>query len=537
MKGYIKRLLREGLLNEADNREFLKTKLGLSDLKAEFAHKISDKHSIWIGNQIKNIPDSELNTLKNDFIKIISLFKIDNKPKTDIKTLTYEKAFNLYLLYTQFIKDWLNSDEVRNANIKHLTWHEAEVKATEWHDSLGDGGELEDNILDDKDEIIHKFDDGFMWVLHKDNKCKSSEKSMGHCGVASEDEMYLLRLIKGNEEFITGDWHPNDKYMIQLKGKKNDKPNSKYHKYILWLLLEWGNIHELNTSEGHRPETNFHLSDLNVEDYNEVISRAPELLNKSEVERYFFNIYDNYQGDEKFYKLKEAISELMMNNNFMSKINFTWVRQIIRFSKNDKVNLANTLIDKLIDKNYFKRGFKDYYDFEYVIKNYNNPLKFLMNYNVNRLVEHIIVDDYNQNLLRIINPKYLNSVIDYLVSIESIGGNPDVYEVFLDMYVGNKDELINKFLEYYKNSNGSLFGVETKWVCYALLKNSSNPQIIYDALGKETFDAIWYGLSEEDMVKDASECKNPKEVYRLFKSVDKEEKLTESIILRHLKKY
>lgn len=553
MKGFIKRLLRENLITEKDNRVVLKTKLKLSDKLADELHALSDKYSIWFGNHLKGyekviidefgsrvtndklieIIDKKLlesfNLEKQDYQKILSLFKTDNKPKTDINKLDYNGALNLYNIYSQSIKDWLAGDG--NPNIRNITWDEAGDLATNWHNNLSVGGELSSDIMDGKDDIIHKFDDGFMWVVHTDNECKSSEKSMGHCGRASEYGMYLLRLIKGNEEFVTGDWDPDEKYIIQLKGKGNNKPHEKYHKYILWLLLDWGNIDELKTNEGYKPDTNFHLSDLSLEDYNRVLSKAPELMNKAEVEKYFYNIYDEHKGDDKFFKLRDVISQLISNDEFMSKITFAWVKQIIRFSKDEKVNLVNTFIDKLIDNEYFKNGFKEYYDFEYVIKNYNNPVKFLMNYNVSRLIEHIIIDDYNQNLLNEIDYKNIDGVLDYLVSIEAIGKESDVYEVFLKnaKTQEEKDKLIDKFLYYYTKSGRKNSGIESKWVCGPMLINSSKPQVIYAALGKETFDAIWEDASDATIKQHVDKSNNPNEVYRLLKSAKQVTELTESI--------
>ena len=531
MKRFIKKLLKDNLITEKDNRVLLKSKLGLSDRLSNLAHEISDKYSIWIGNQFKGKSESEALGIEGDLRNIIELFKIDNKPKTDINKLDFSTALNLYNTYTQSVKDWLNSPEVRNSNIRNLTWEEAISKADEWHDSLGSGGALEGDIMDGKDDIIHEFGDGFMWVVHTDNECKSSEKSMGHCGRASEYGMYLLRLIKGNEEFVTGDWDPDEKYIIQLKGKGNNKPHEKYHKYILWLLLDWGNIDELKTNEGYKPDTNFQLSDLSLEDYNRVLSKAPELMNKTEVEKYFYNMYDEHKGDDKFFKLRDVISQLISNDEFMSKITFAWVKQIIRFSKDEKVNLVNTFIDKLIDNEYFKNGFKEYYDFEYVIKNYNNPVKFLMNYNVSKLIEHIIIDDYNQNLLNEIDYKNIDGVLDYLVSIEAIGRESDVYEVFLKnaKTQEEKDKLIDKFLYYYTKNGRKNSGIESKWVCGPMLINSSKPQVIYAALGKETFDAIWGDASDATIKQHVDKSNNPNEVYRLLKSAKQVTELTESI--------
>jgi hypothetical protein len=123
--------------------------------------------------------------------------------------------------------------------------------------------------------------------------------------------MYLLRLIKDNEEFITADWNPNKKYIIQLKGKKNSKPKKEYYPYIMWLMADSRLINELRTNQGYKSETNFQLTDLDYEQLKYVINTNKEILNKKTILDlliyYDINKLINLIGVD---KIKESIIDL-----------------------------------------------------------------------------------------------------------------------------------------------------------------------------------------------------------------------------------
>jgi hypothetical protein len=272
-------LLERELLSEKDNRQFIVNKLGMTQEVADFAHSISDKYSIWIANTIKNNPFimNHLDGLRGVFSDIINMFKDDNKPNIDIKNLDWFDALDLNNVYN-YIKDWRDNPNTPTLNLRNMSWEQAERLSDEWHVSLGSGKSVSD-ILDEKDKIIHKFRNGFYWVLREDSRCEKSRESMGHCATASRSDMYLFRLIKNDEEFITADYDPNDKYIIQLKGKTNSKPKEIYYPYIIWLIADSGYIRELKTNQGYRPETNFHLENLNGEQLKYIISKNPNLIN------------------------------------------------------------------------------------------------------------------------------------------------------------------------------------------------------------------------------------------------------------------
>ena len=284
----------ETLLTEKDNRDKIK-KIGLSQDIADWAHEISNKLSLTVANMLKDKYESEMANLDNkisieafkdeyteDFRAISDLLqRTPNRPPVDVRTLTYDEAIDLVNKY-RYISDWLNHPESTALAefgpgfLTKKTWDEAIAMADEFHQNLTAGGDVED-LLDEKDEIFHEFGDGFMWVLRKDRKCGKGAKSMGHCGTASKPDMFLLRLIKGSKEFITADWHPQDKYIMQLKGLKNKKPLPAYHPYIIWLIREWDGVDKLKTHEGYLPHTNFQLGDLDPKVAAQIIGENPNI--------------------------------------------------------------------------------------------------------------------------------------------------------------------------------------------------------------------------------------------------------------------
>lgn len=317
--------LLESLLTEKDNRRKIVKVFGVSDAIADWAHSINDKLSIWIVGSAKKKYEAEMDRrseddkvpmeeyvggLTDDYRDIIRLVKIDNKPPMNIKQLSFDEALE-YVGRYHHIEAWLD-DPINDITaergvgfLKNMSWDEALRMADEWHASLEAGGEVED-LLDDKDELIHDFGNGFKWYLRKDRRCDSSRKSMGHCATASEQGMWLLRLINGNREFVTVDWNPQKKYTKQIKGKKNKKPIPKLHPFILWLITEWGGIEVLMTDKGYLPKTNFQLGDLEPDVAAKVYADNPKLMDIHTVLKYTPN---NKKG--------EFITHLFKQENFL----------------------------------------------------------------------------------------------------------------------------------------------------------------------------------------------------------------------------
>ena len=409
----IKKGILESLLTEKDNRRILIDKEGVSEQIANWAHNLSDKLSIWIVKSLKdkyartiaNLPnkvslDDYYMDLDSDYRDIMALTKKQNKPNFNLKELSFDEALS-YVPRYEYIESWITDPAVTYVNLATISWDEAEAMARNWHDSLAVGGEIEG--LDDGSELIHKFADGYYWSLSKVQKCAKSAKSMGHCGTAAREGMFLLHLRKNNKEAVTIDWHPTEKFSIQIKGKGNNKPHPKYFPYITWLIRDWGNIEQLRTDKGHRPETNFHLGDLDPDVAAEIYGANPNIMNvqtmlektpnnhKAKLIANLFK-YDSFvdklipYGFANFFELADnknmVIGAVLNNPTFLEKMNK--YKGLLNYTIEQMVNATNAK-DKLIEALLKREGLIEMLDEEgaqFLIKNHSNP----------DMIEEIILD-------------------------------------------------------------------------------------------------------------------------------------------------
>jgi hypothetical protein len=135
-----------------------------------------------------------------------------------------------------------------------------------------------------EDEILISFQDGFAWWLLPRGGCPVEAKAMGHCGNVpsqrSGDQILSLR-----RQVIRGDvtrWYPvatfilnSDGQLGEMKGRGNDKPQPKYHPYIVELLRH----HMILGIKGggYMPENNFSMTDLDPQTREQLIAEKPEL--------------------------------------------------------------------------------------------------------------------------------------------------------------------------------------------------------------------------------------------------------------------
>ncbi len=409
----IKNLIKQSLL-EADNRQKIIKFTGNPQL-AEWSHNISDKFSVWIADNVKklNLPYNAPR-LENVMTNIIKLFKTENRPRIDFKNTDYHSALEK-LNDFRYIMDWVDNPNTPPVDLRNMSWTEAMNKATEWHDILKSGGEVE-NIIDDDTELLHKFPDGYAWYLTRKNYCEASKDSMGHCAQASDDDMYLLRLIKGKEEFITADWHPDDEYIMQLKGKQNNKPIPKYHPYIMWLLNH-NAVKELRTHEGYKPETNFQISDLSPENIINIVKTKPDLLTSTDIYNLLKNpdtsdfVKQNFSEE----KLIDTFSDLYQSGSKQATISF--------------IKLIGPEILNKFSKHYIARivnSFRNY-------SNYDELIHLIGDNNIKKMsdesIEHI--GD---------NSNYGDKIKQLLYSIKNSKPQP-VHETYKNLI---KETLLNK---------------------------------------------------------------------------------------------
>ena len=277
-----KNLLSE-LLVEANKRDVLITKLGLSEKNADVISKICGPFSVFIANKIIDIVQKQI-------------IKDRNRDFTRQETVEYlNGGYTIQTSKTQLttIMDWVRTG--LNGNVKpyqNLTYDKLVQAAKKWHDELGVGnGEInyvEENeiLLDYRDEGI-----GFYWVNLNTNTSDEECDRMGHCGRTSSDNtIYSLREVKRfNEKYTINKSHltaaigNRDGIVYQMKGPKNSKPQEKFYPYIIDLLLKDEHIKGFGSE--YNSNDDFSLGDLPEDKIKEIYSQKPILFDNRKGKR------------------------------------------------------------------------------------------------------------------------------------------------------------------------------------------------------------------------------------------------------------
>ena len=131
-------------------------------------------------------------------------------------------------------------------------------------------------------EKIIDFGDGWAWWnLHR-TSCSVEGAAMGHCGNGPSrkvgDEVLSLRRDLGNGNFrpsLTFILHNN--FMLgEMKGRANEKPNAKYHPYIIRLLMD--PLIKGCEGGGYAASNNFTVLDLPDDVREDLINKKPRLM-------------------------------------------------------------------------------------------------------------------------------------------------------------------------------------------------------------------------------------------------------------------
>lgn len=162
---------------------------------------------------------------------------------------------------------------------------------------------------DDSEKIID-FSDGFAWWSLGVNYCRREGDSMGHCGnsasyAESDVVLSLRRRVNGRDvPFLTFILDRETGLLGEMKGRANEKPAPRYHRYIIDLLRH--SLVKGIKGGGHAPENNFTLSDLPRDIQDSLIIEKPEL---AEAE-YLYNRYGSH-SEEFRAKLKLEIQDFI----------------------------------------------------------------------------------------------------------------------------------------------------------------------------------------------------------------------------------
>ncbi len=150
----------------------------------------------------------------------------------------------------------------------------------EWRETL------KSRIDDDgQSKIVMDFKDGFMWVDLDKGVCRREGDAMGHCGNAGNPQSGETILSLRKRDTVEGKtyWTPfltfildSKGYLGEMKGRGNQKPADRYHKYIVPLLKS--DLIKGMKGGGYMPENNFALADLPDAEFRALAEEKPTLL-------------------------------------------------------------------------------------------------------------------------------------------------------------------------------------------------------------------------------------------------------------------
>lgn len=193
-----------------------------------------------------------------------------------------------------------------------VMWKEIKRTFTKLEEEWASAGEdeiryseqpFEEDAEMNEDNVIHPildFGDGYFWVNLNTPYCRKEGNAMGHCGntaSATDDDIVLSfrKLTKrGQKQYWL--WYPSMTFILdektgylgEMKGRQNQKPDKKYHKYVLALLKL--KVHTSSRGDksdwyikgikggGYAPERNFALADLTTEEQEELYAVRPNLM-------------------------------------------------------------------------------------------------------------------------------------------------------------------------------------------------------------------------------------------------------------------
>jgi hypothetical protein len=139
-------------------------------------------------------------------------------------------------------------------------------------------------------KVVMSFDDAAntTWNWIDARYCDAESAHMGHCGNRANpkpgDSLLSLRQLRGatRAPHLTFIYNKDSKTLGEMKGKANEKPNAKYHEFIVQLLIKMPdpiNINYLKGS-GYASDRNFTLNDLNEKLFKQLAQHNADLLKR-----------------------------------------------------------------------------------------------------------------------------------------------------------------------------------------------------------------------------------------------------------------
>jgi len=276
IKTQIIKEVRQILITEDKNTNIIVDKIKLPSVISDWiTSEYPEKFQLWIANTFKAEAVKKISGNK-EAIAHFMLLKLagDKTPPSLINQLSRQKAY--FGGAFREVMGWLQNrrelaPETDEINLKTLSYAEAIRRAEAWH--LEVQRLKAAAIVDETGNIIKTYPNGFYWLDLLSSNCPAEARAMGHCG-NGVGRLYSLRKYKN--PVLTGDVHKGN--LIQLRGRMNTKPKAEYHPYIIDFLLDTAiGIKSMNPST-YKPDSNFELKDLSLENINTLYSQKPTLF-------------------------------------------------------------------------------------------------------------------------------------------------------------------------------------------------------------------------------------------------------------------
>lgn len=268
--------IRQILLTEAKHTDLIVNTIGLPIEIADWiTETFPEKFQLWFANTFKKEAVNRISNGQTVISNImVKTLKGDNTPASLKNQLLRQK--NYFNGAFRHISDYLRNrrevaPETDEINLKTLTFEEAIRRADAWQEAVQ---KLRTGIIkDESGKIIKTYPDGHYWIDLQKSFCHSEANAMGHCGNANGN---LFSFRKDKHPFLTADVYRGN--LMQLRGRANTKPKIEYHPYIMdFLLSDEAKITSM-TPSSYRPEHNFELKDLNLEQLHRLYSQKPRMF-------------------------------------------------------------------------------------------------------------------------------------------------------------------------------------------------------------------------------------------------------------------
>ena len=266
------------LLTEAKNTDIVVNVIGLpTEIANWLIEDYNEKLQLWFANTFKKEAVKRISGGKDVVANImIKMLKGDRTQPSLKNQLNRQQAYfsGAFRQIADYLKNRREiAPETDEINLKTLTFTEAIRRADAWQEAVQ---RLKVGmIIDESGMIIKTYPDGFYWIDLQKSYCSQEARAMQHCGNGTSGGI-LYSLRKQKQPYLTGDVARNS--LIQLRGRANTKPKAEYHEKIMDFLLEPKvGIVSIHPSS-YRPEANFELRDLSLEQLNRLYQAKPSIF-------------------------------------------------------------------------------------------------------------------------------------------------------------------------------------------------------------------------------------------------------------------